>query len=245
MIPTIINKIRIQVAAGLGFEPRWVDSESTILPLDDPAMLRQFYQIYISSTNETTKATYDKILWVLKRKFILLFFIGVLFAAIGLVVSDYSAFNKPLLTKDDGQTFKVIKVIDGDTIQVLIYDKKETVRLIGIDTPETVDPRREVECFGKEASRKLKSLVNGKSVVLKNDPTQSERDKYGRLLRYVFLKDGVHVNKLMIQEGYAHEYTYDSPYKYQNEFKLAEKKAIEEKRGIWTDLKPSSCPKDK
>lgn len=171
-----------------------------------------------------------------KRNFILLFLFGILFASIGLVVGDYSAFDNLHLGEKDRETFRVIKVIDGDTIQVLINDKKETVRLIGIDTPETVDPRREVECFGKEASDKMKSLLNDKSVVLKNDPEVSERDKYGRLLRYVFLKDDVHVNKLMIQEGYAHEYTYESnPYKYQSEFILAEKKAEKEKRGLWAE----------
>jgi len=168
------------------------------------------------------------------KKFWLLV-IGVLFVVVGVLIGRTQIVNNFLEDKDNEIT-RVIKVIDGDTIQVLIGGKKETVRLIGIDTPETVDPRREVECFGKEASRKLKSLVNGKSVVLKNDPMQSERDKYGRLLRYVFLKDRVHVNKLMIQEGYAHEYTFDSnPYKYQSEFKLAEKKAEKEKRGLWKE----------
>lgn len=131
--------------------------------------------------------------------------------------------------------YPVTHVIDGDTIQVVIDNKKETLRLIGIDTPETVDPRKPVQCFGKEASAKAKSLLSGKSVRLEADPTQGERDKYQRLLRYVFLENGTNFNKLMIAEGYAHEYTYNTPYKYQVEFKQAQKEAEANKRGLWAD----------
>ena len=180
------------------------------------------------------------------KKFLLLV-IGVLFVLVTFFLGKDSINpQESLLGEKERETFRVIKVIDGDTIQVLVGGKKETVRLIGIDTPDTVDPKMEVECFGKEASDKMKSLLNDKSVVLKNDPNVSERDKYGRLLRYIFLKDDTNVNKLMIQEGYAHEYTYESnPYKYQSEFRLAEKKAQDQKKGLWTGLKPSSCSKDK
>ena len=129
----------------------------------------------------------------------------------------------------------VTKVIDGDTIQVIINNKQETLRLIGIDTPETVDPRKPVQCFGKEASAKAKSLLSGKYVRLEPDPTQGERDKYQRLLRYVFLEDGTNFNKLMISEGYAYEYTYNTPYKYQSEFKQAQKEAEASKLGLWAD----------
>ena len=102
---------------------------------------------------------------------------------------------------------KVIKVIDGDTIVIEIENKHETVRLIGIDAPETVDPRKTIQCFGKEASNKAKEMLNNKSVFLEADSTQGERDKYQRLLRYVFLQDRTNFNKLMIEQGYAHEYT--------------------------------------
>lgn len=131
--------------------------------------------------------------------------------------------------------YKVVKVVDGDTIDVNINEKIERIRLIGIDTPEIVDPRKTVQCFGKEASDKAKLLLNNQLVSLEGDSTQGERDKYNRLLRYVFLKDGVSFNELMISEGYAHEYTYNLPYKYQNEYKNAEKSARENKRGFWAD----------
>lgn len=135
--------------------------------------------------------------------------------------------------------YTVSSVIDGDTIQVVINNKKETIRLIGIDTPETVDPRKTVQCFGKEASAKTKSLLSDKSVRLESDPTQGERDKYQRLLKYVFLPiEGgqlLFVNDYLVREGYAHEYTYNIPYKYQSEFKQAQKEAEENKKGLWAD----------
>lgn len=130
--------------------------------------------------------------------------------------------------------YSVSRVIDGDTIDISIDGKVERLRLIGIDTPETVDPRKPVECFGVEASNKAKTLLIGKKVSLESDGSQGELDKYNRLLRYVFLEDGTNINLLMIKEGYAHEYTYNLPYKYQTEFKNAQKQAEANKAGLWS-----------
>lgn len=141
--------------------------------------------------------------------------------------------------KEDTKYYKVTKVVDGDTIDVMIDDKSERLRLIGIDTPETVDPRKPVQCFGVEASNRAKEILTGQEVALEADPTQGELDKYSRLLRYVFLKDGTNFALKMISEGYGHEYTYDMPYKYQSEFKEAEQHASTEKLGLWAD---SACP---
>lgn len=131
--------------------------------------------------------------------------------------------------------YSVVKVIDGDTVDVNVNGKAERLRLIGINTPETVDPRKSVECFGTEASNKAKQLLTNAKVRLEADPSQGERDKYGRLLRYIFLEDGKHFNRIMISEGYASEYTYNLPYKYQAEFKQAENEARAAKRGLWAD----------
>lgn len=129
----------------------------------------------------------------------------------------------------------VTRVVDGDTVIVLANGVSEKVRLIGVDTPETVDPRKLVECFGKEASAFTTATLINKNITLESDLTQSDRDKYGRLLRYVFLSDGTLVNKLIIAEGYGHEYTYDVSYKYQSEFKQAQTSANESKKGLWAD----------
>lgn len=132
-----------------------------------------------------------------------------------------------------GDLYKVTSITDGDTIKVDINGKIETLRFIGIDTPETKDPRKPVQCFGPEASSKMQSFVQSKSVRLASDATQDNRDKYGRLLRYVFLEDGRNVGYEMVKDGYAHEYTYDKPYKYQSQFKRAEQTAHDSYSGLW------------
>ena len=129
--------------------------------------------------------------------------------------------------------YSVVKVVDGDTLALNIDGQNQTLRLIGIDTPETVDPRKPVQCFGVEASNKAKEILTGQKVRIEKDSTQGELDKYDRLLAYVFLEDGTNFNKMMVEQGYAYEYTYDLPYKYQAEFKLAEQTAREQGRGLW------------
>ena len=146
-------------------------------------------------------------------------------------------------TASEGQeAYKVIKVVDGDTIDVDINGEISRLRLIGIDTPETVDPRKPVQCFGREASNKAKELLQGQFIFLESDETQGERDKYKRLLRYVFLPDGTNYGLFMISEGYAHEYTYSEPYKYQAEFKQAEIDARSGNKGLWS---PETCSGNK
>lgn len=156
--------------------------------------------------------------------------------------------NTPVVTKVTPQAttpkvdlYSVTKVVDGDTIKVSINGIEETLRLIGIDTPESVDPRKPVQCFGIEASNRAKELLSGKKVRLEADPTQGERDKYNRLLRYVWMEDGTFFNKKMILDGYAHEYTYNIPYKYQTEFKQAQKIAESNQSGLWS---PNTCNGD-
>ncbi|MBI4136652.1 thermonuclease family protein [Candidatus Roizmanbacteria bacterium] len=129
----------------------------------------------------------------------------------------------------------VVRIIDGDTIEVTIDNKVETIRVIGINTPETVDPRRPVECFGKEASKKAEELLFNNVVFLELDDSQSNRDRYHRLLRYIFLSDGTDFGKYMIENGYAYEYTYDTPYRYQTEYKQMQLNAEEQRRGLWAE----------
>jgi micrococcal nuclease len=130
-----------------------------------------------------------------------------------------------------GQNFYLCtRVIDGDTIIVNIEGKKEKVRLIGVDTPETVHPNKPVEYFGKEASEFTKKMVEGKKVRLEYD--WQKRDKYGRLLAYVFLTDGTFLNAEIIKQGYGFAYT-KYPFKYLDEFRRYEREARENGRGLW------------
>lgn len=102
----------------------------------------------------------------------------------------------------------VTRAVDGDTLEVILDGSidKVKVRLLGVDTPESVDPRKTVQCFGKEASKHTASLVDGKRVRLDIDPMADEVDKYGRLLRNVVLSDGTDLNAELVANGYAHAY---------------------------------------
>ncbi|MEK7151838.1 MAG: thermonuclease family protein [Patescibacteria group bacterium] len=148
-------------------------------------------------------------------------------------VSAASEQVQPAPTAHQDTFYLVTKVVDGDTIALRMNGITETIRLIGINTPETVDPRTAVLCFGTEASNKAKELLMGKQVRIEKDPSQGDRDKYGRLLAYVYREDGLFFNKYMIEKGYAYEYTYNIPYKYQSEFKAAQKSAEAKKYGLW------------
>ncbi|RME29653.1 hypothetical protein D6792_03550 [Candidatus Parcubacteria bacterium] len=133
----------------------------------------------------------------------------------------------------------ITRVVDGDTVIARLADGELVrVRAIGINTPESVDPRRPVECFGKEAAARAREFLEGREVILRLDPTQGTHDRYGRLLAYIFRDDGLFFNLEMIAEGYAHEYTYRIPHQYQQTFQEVERAAREAQRGLWD---PRTC----
>lgn len=135
---------------------------------------------------------------------------------------------------DSGKYYQVLRVIDGDTFIADILGEEVSVRLIGIDTPEIVDVRKPVECFGQDASNEAKKILEGKRVRFEIDSTQDIYDKYGRLLAYVWTEGGIFLNQHMLEEGFAYEYTYMGvPYKYQMEFKKVKNKAKAEGVGLW------------
>ena len=127
----------------------------------------------------------------------------------------------------EGKLVKVARVVDGDTIEI---EGGQTVRYIGIDTPETVHPQKTVECFGREASNKNKELVEGRFVQLEKDV--SDTDKYGRLLRYVYVED-ILVNEFLVSEGFAHASSYPPDVKYQNLLNNAQEDARSQNKGLW------------
>lgn len=133
----------------------------------------------------------------------------------------------PTIIVKQKQTVKVIRVIDGDTIEI---EGGQKVRYIGMDTPETVDPGKSVQCFGKEASTRNKELVEGKEISLEKDV--SEIDKYGRLLRYVWIGDQM-INEELITEGYARLDTVPPDVKYSIRLQTAEKEARIKDIGLW------------
>jgi micrococcal nuclease len=138
----------------------------------------------------------------------------------------------------DRQAAQVVDVVDGDTLKVLLDGQEETIRLIGVDTPESVHPQKPVECFGREASALAQELAANQAVQLEADPTQDRVDRYGRLLRYVYLPGDTLLNWELIYQGYGFEYTYAVPYAYQAEFQQAERDARANQRGLWA---PDAC----
>ncbi len=132
----------------------------------------------------------------------------------------------------------VERVVDGDTIKVLVDGRTVTVRLIGINTPETVKPSAPVECFGPEASDFAKSTLDGTRVTLELDPSQGEKDRYGRTLAYVWreLPDGTLAlfNLEAVEQGFAEERQYGSvPYAWRDVLRPAAKTARDARLGLW------------
>jgi micrococcal nuclease len=143
-------------------------------------------------------------------------------------------FNPPDPGVTSGEFEYVQRVIDGGT---LVLGTGERVRLIGVNTPETVHPQKAVEAFGKEASAFTKRMVEGKLVRLEFDLLSSRRndgkDRYSRTLAYVFLQDGTHLNAEIIRQGYGFAVSSSPPLQYQNEFRRLEQEAREQRRGLW------------
>lgn len=128
--------------------------------------------------------------------------------------------------------YEVVRFEDGDTITVDMNGTNERVRMIGVDTPETQDPRVPVQCFGKAASQFTADLIGTNPVRLEADPTNTNRDRYDRLLRYVYLPDNRLVNAEIIKAGYGFAYTL-FPFEKSEEFKAYERQAREQNLGLW------------
>lgn len=122
----------------------------------------------------------------------------------------------------------VTRVIDGDTVEI---EGGMHVRYIGMDTPESVDPRKTVQCFGREAAEENRKLVDGKTVRLEKDV--SKTDRYGRLLRYVYIGD-VFINDYLVRQGFAQVSTFPPDVLHQEQFLAAEREAREQGRGLWS-----------
>lgn len=130
------------------------------------------------------------------------------------------------------RTARVVRVVDGDTIKVAVGGRTDTVRYIGIDTPESVKPGTPVQCFAKAASAANARLVSGRVVRLV--PDAESRDRYGRLLAYVYrARDGVFVNARLVQAGYARTLTIRPNTHFASRFSVLQNVAKSERRGLW------------
>ena len=152
------------------------------------------------------------------------FLIGFMFV-VGLIV--WADWRRPV----EG---RVVKVIDGDTIML---DSGETVRYIGVDTPEVSVPLTDLECYGPEATNRNKELVKGRQIKMVRD--MKNRDKYGRLLRYVYLTDGTFINMELAKEGYARALSIYPNVSFTREIELAVTDAQHDNKGLWS---ADNCP---
>ncbi len=149
------------------------------------------------------------------------------------------------LERYHNRTFRVVNVVDGDTLDVAVYDSlldKPTtrVRLWGVDTPETVKPRTTAKHFGPQASAATKRWVNGRNVTLRL-VSGDERGRYNRLLAYVDMEDGNSLNLRLIAEGYGYaDPRFDHPAKM--EYRAAQKAARLAERGLWKDVTDADLP---
>lgn len=128
--------------------------------------------------------------------------------------------------------YKVTYVSDGDTFTVNMDGREEKVRLIGVDTPETVKPNSPTECYGKVASDFAKSTLANQTVRLEADPINQNRDRYGRLLRYAYLNDGRLFNAELIRLGYGFAYL-SFPFSKAEEFQKLQTEARKNEKGVW------------
>ncbi len=135
-------------------------------------------------------------------------------------------------SQSDSALVQVVRVIDGDTIQVCcVFGDQVKVRYIGVDTPETHHPMRGVEPYGMEAAEANRKLVDGKTVRLEFDVQQL--DRYGRTLAYVYLEAGTFVNAWLVENGYAMVMTIPPNVKHQELFLKLQQEAREAGRGLW------------
>lgn len=146
--------------------------------------------------------------------------------------------NKTTLQTSQSQEIEgkylITEVVDGDTYKIKYNGKEEKVRLIGVDTPESVHPDKTKNTeYGKIASNYVKELIENKYISLEFDVSQ--RDKYGRLLAYIYLENGEMLNEKLIKEGYAQVATYAPNVKYVDTFKNLQEEARKNKVGFWKE----------
>jgi len=182
----------------------------------------------------------------MRRSLIVLGLLCVAISACGGHEVDLSRQSPALLSTEPGgyETAKVGRVVDGDTLEVTITGRSEgpaaglaelgevyKIRLIGIDTPESVKPGSPVECFGKEASEAAAALLEGQEVTLVKDV--EETDAYERLLRYVYLGEEL-ANARLVLNGYASAYTYPPNVRHSDLFVDLQRQARNASAGLWS-----------
>jgi len=167
--------------------------------------------------------------------------LSLLLAIIVIVISQTNLLKNASRTAQQSNPglYTINHYVDGDTIAVNMNGSVETVRFIGVDTPETHRPDTPVQCYGPEAAAHTKEVISkyGK-VRLEADPLDTNRDRYGRLLRYVYLPDGTLLDEQIIKQGYGFAYL-SFPFSKKSQFAADESAAQSDKLGLWAACKPT------
>ena len=171
------------------------------------------------------------------RKKLIRLVISLLIAGVGWYLNQRPLPSAVLGTTAPGY-YRVVEFADGDTISVDMNGNTEKIRFIGVDTPETHDPRKAVQCFGQAASDFTRQLIGNQPVRLATDDFSTNRDRYSRLLRYVYLPDGRLVQAEIIRRGYGFAYV-SFPFTKSDEFKALETEARQAGRGLWGGCAPT------
>ena len=149
-----------------------------------------------------------------------------------------SNLNQAVVRNQPG-LYRVTRFVDGDTIRVDMNGAEETIRMVGVDTPETHKPSTPVQCYGPAAAAYTKRVIAQQRVRLVSDSLSTDRDRYNRLLRYVYLTDGTNFNQRLISEGYGFYYPH-FPFTKSDEFASAQREAQAAKKGLWLNCQPQS-----
>ena len=179
--------------------------------------------------------------WYARKRFqkkLISLMIGLIIVAAGYYSESRSVSNTTATPAPAGM-YHIVRFDDGDTIVVDMNGVEEKIRFIGVDTPETQDPRKAVQCFGKAASNYTQGRIGDQPIRLETDPLSTNRDRYDRLLRYVYLPDGTLMNLDIIQQGYGFAYT-SFPFTKSDEFRASQTTAREQGKGLWSSCSPTA-----
>ena len=154
-----------------------------------------------------------------------------------LLATRQGELQTPVLAIVQPGYYAVTKIYDGDTFEIDMSGRREKIRLIGVDTPETHKPNTPVQCFGPEASAFTTRKLSYQSVRLEADPVGDNRDRYNRLLRYAYLPDGTMLNETLIEQGYGFAYL-SFAFQKKEEFAAAQEAAQSASRGLWASCQP-------
>ena len=178
----------------------------------------------------------------MQRKYLVVLVLVVVVVAGGIFLCA----SKPFGIGDTGRAlqehqpglYRIAHFVDGDTIAVDMNGSIQKVRFIGVDTPETHKPNTPVQCYGPQAAAFTKLTIGTQRVRLVADPLSTDRDRYDRLLRYVYLPDGTDLDEKIIEQGYGFYYPY-FPFSKSSAFAAAEQDAIDAGKGLWAHCKPT------